>query len=181
VVTWLHWSFWICRHSAPFDTVDRGILLQRLRVTFGFDDTLYQWFRSYLLGRTQHVRHELINCPFDVRCTSRVGARPYATNLMYCRPDFAIQGQRFVFTLICRRQACVSLLPTRRRSTLFRRKSLECVGVVSSWMRFDRFQLNSDKTEVLWSAPTPTTYRHIVDRRRSSHPGVIHQEPGDFH
>ena len=35
--------------SAAFDTVDHGILLERLRVTFGVDDTALAWFRSCLL------------------------------------------------------------------------------------------------------------------------------------
>jgi len=29
-------------------------------------------------------------------------------------------------------------------------KLSECVGVISNWMRSNRLQLNSDKTEVLW-------------------------------
>jgi len=31
-----------------------------------------------------------------------------------------------------------------------RRSSLECIGVISNWMRSNRLQLNSDKIEVLW-------------------------------
>jgi len=42
--------------SAAFDTVDHGILLQRLQLTFGVDDTALAWFCSYLRGRKQHVR-----------------------------------------------------------------------------------------------------------------------------
>jgi len=42
--------------SAAFDTVDHGILLERLQVSFGVDSSALAWFRSYLAGRRQHVR-----------------------------------------------------------------------------------------------------------------------------
>jgi len=42
--------------SAAFDTVDHEILLERLRVIFGADRSALAWFRTYLAGRTQHVR-----------------------------------------------------------------------------------------------------------------------------
>jgi hypothetical protein len=42
---------------AVFDRVDHDILLRRLHSSFDFDDTVFHWFRSYLTGRTQRVRH----------------------------------------------------------------------------------------------------------------------------
>ena len=42
--------------SAAFDTVDHEILIQRLQSTYSIHGSVLQWFRSYLLGRTQHVR-----------------------------------------------------------------------------------------------------------------------------
>ena len=42
--------------SAAFDIVDHGILLERLQVTFGVDNSALAWFRSYLAGQRQHVR-----------------------------------------------------------------------------------------------------------------------------
>ena len=41
---------------AAFDTVDHDILLQRLKVSFGFIDVALQWLQSYLVGRSQYVR-----------------------------------------------------------------------------------------------------------------------------
>ena len=42
--------------SATFDTVDHDIPVQRLHTTFGFDDVVFRWFRSYLSCRYQYVR-----------------------------------------------------------------------------------------------------------------------------
>ena len=45
--------------SAAFDTVERvdhNILLRRLQSSYGVDGAVLQWFRSYLVGRRQHVR-----------------------------------------------------------------------------------------------------------------------------
>ena len=42
--------------SAAFDTVDHEVLLKRLQMSFGVDNTAYKCFQSYLSGRHQHVR-----------------------------------------------------------------------------------------------------------------------------
>ena len=41
--------------SAAFDTVDHGVLLNRLNRSFGVRGSALQWFTSYLLNRSQHV------------------------------------------------------------------------------------------------------------------------------
>jgi len=41
--------------SAAFDIVDHEVLLKRLQMSFGIDNTAYRWFQSYLSGRRQHV------------------------------------------------------------------------------------------------------------------------------
>ena len=38
-----------------FDTIDHGILLERLSSAFGVRDAALSWFASYFSGRTQQV------------------------------------------------------------------------------------------------------------------------------
>jgi len=42
--------------SAAFDTVDHNILLRQLEHTYQLGGVALEWFRSYLVGRRQHVR-----------------------------------------------------------------------------------------------------------------------------
>ena len=46
--------FWTCQPAA-FDTIDHGILLKRLNVTFGISGVVLEWFKSYLSERFQKV------------------------------------------------------------------------------------------------------------------------------
>ena len=41
--------------SAAFDTIDHGILLQRLEIIFGVSGTALEWFKSYFSNRHQAV------------------------------------------------------------------------------------------------------------------------------
>ena len=44
--------------SAAFDTVDHGVLLDRMFKRFGIQDTSLSWFRSYLFDRNQIVQND---------------------------------------------------------------------------------------------------------------------------
>jgi len=46
--------YWISPRRST-QSVDHGILLERLRVTFSVDNLALAWFQSHLAGRRQHV------------------------------------------------------------------------------------------------------------------------------
>src|SRR5688572_4579520 len=50
--------------SAAFDTIDHGILLERLSAWFGIHGSVLSWFSSYLMDRTLSVKvHEHSSSP----------------------------------------------------------------------------------------------------------------------
>jgi len=138
--------------SAAFDTVDHEILLQRLRVTFGIHDTVYRWFQSYLLGRTQYVRRGLLKSSI-VRLTCGVPQGSvlgpllfilYTADLVSLIEDNGFSPRLYADDT----QVYGSCRPVEIDA--FSAKLSECIGVVSNRMRSNRLQLNSDKTELLW-------------------------------
>lgn len=42
---------------AAFDTADLEILPQPLETSYSLSGTVLRWFKTYLVGRLQHVRH----------------------------------------------------------------------------------------------------------------------------
>ena len=55
--------------SAAFDTIDHGILYERLRSAFGVRDTALSWIASYLSDRTQQVSIDgTFLIKFDLEC-----------------------------------------------------------------------------------------------------------------
>jgi len=138
--------------SAAFDTDDHEILLHRHRVTFGNHDTVHWWFQSYLLGRTQYVRRGLLKSSIvRLSCGVTQGSvlGPllfilHTADLMSLIEDNGFSPHQYADDT----QVYGSCRPVEFNA--FSAKLSECTGVVSNWMRSNRLQLNSDKTEVLW-------------------------------
>ena len=140
--------------SAAFDTVDHATLLRRLKATYGLGGSAINWFKSYLEGRTQYIRcRTSCSAPTRLLCGVPQGSvlgpilfLLYTAELLQLiqatdlRPHlYADDTQIYGF---CRPGAATHL---QDRMTA-------CIDSVSCWMRSNRLQLNTAKTEVLWCA-----------------------------
>ena len=138
--------------SAAFDTVDHATLLQRLKVTYSLSGAVLRWFSSYLNGRKQYVR---------------CGAARSESKLIKCGvPQGSVLGPILfllytadLLRLIERHQVHPHLYAddTQIYGTCAPSATLQlqdrmstCVDDVAQWMRSNRLQLNTAKTEVLW-------------------------------
>ena len=141
--------------SAAFDTVDHDLLLNRLHLRYGFDETILNWISSYLRSRIQQVLigDNTFSSPSQLKCGV---------------PQGSVLGP-ILFTLftaplgeICRKhginfqsyaddqQNYLSFKPNNIKSLEKCKESLEaCIPDIRKWMRTNKLKLNDDKTEVV--------------------------------
>ena len=130
------------------------MLLQRLGVCFGIKETVLEWIRSYLTGRTQKVS------------VGKVMSSPVA--LSFGVPQGSILGP-ILFTLytsplgsICTKhdinyhmyaddqQMYLSFKPSKARDKENCIRRLEmCISEIREWMIVNKLKLNDDKTEFI--------------------------------
>ncbi len=138
--------------SAAFDTIDHGILLDRLQHSFGIESLALEWFRSYFNNRTQSVavgdlQSEPVVLQHGVPQGSVLGPKAYC---MYTKPVTKIIRQHnFLYHCYADdSQSYISIKPSDNWDTTSTRIQ-NCVSEVRGWMSSNMLKLNQDKTEVI--------------------------------
>ena len=136
--------------SAAFDTLDHDILLHRLKHRFGISGAVYDWFESYLRGRTHSVRLDQSNVSDEstVDCGVPQGTvcgptlyslytAPLEDIIIRHRLDYMLFADDSQIYVVCKNPSDV----TNQLET--------CVAEIREWMTSNLLILNEDKTEII--------------------------------
>ena len=115
---------------------------------------MLHWFESYLVGRRQHVR---IGSTFSLLSTMFCGVSQgsvlgpmlfllYFAGLLRLIESFDLRPHLYADDT----QVYGFCAPSETQA--LRNRLSACIDRIAEWMRSNRLQLNSSKTEVLWAA-----------------------------
>src|SRR6218665_1731312 len=140
--------------SAACDTVDHGILTERLSRTYGICSSARDWISPYLRGRRHGVMFE--------------GGRSFVRKLSHGVPQVSVVGP-LLFLLhpadlgglasklglsshFCADDTQLYTTGPRSESVILQRRMELGVDELAGWMRSNRLLLNPSKTDFLWCA-----------------------------
>jgi hypothetical protein len=140
--------------SAAFDTVDHRTLLRRLDISYGIRGWVLMWFTSYLGERRQFVRcgaskSDIKPVNFGVPQGSVLGPilfLLYTADLLRLIEQHGLHPHLYADDT----QIYGACAPSATHQLL--QQISACADDVAQWMRSNRLQLNTAKTEVLWCA-----------------------------
>lgn len=140
--------------SAAFDTVDHGILLDLLRLNYGFDGTVLRWFSSYLQDRSMKVKIDNVHSdPVDL-----VYGVPQGSCLgpilftVYAAPLFDIISKHLpsAHAYADDTQLYMSFHAGDETSEAHALEALElCIAEIRKWMLTFKLKINDSKTEFI--------------------------------
>ncbi|CAB4009259.1 Hypothetical predicted protein [Paramuricea clavata] len=140
--------------SAAFDTVDHGIMIERLSSKLGFSGTAISWFQSYLFGRSQRVTvRGTVSDRFDVAygvprgsCLGPLLFTIYVSKLF----DIVQRHLPDVHCYADDSQLYVAFRPKVESEQSDAVTAMErCIEDIRKWMSEDKLLLNDEKTEFL--------------------------------
>lgn len=154
--------------SAAFDTIDYSTLLTRLHDVFGISGQVYDFFESYLVGRTSRVKvaSELSDpqqLEFGLPQGSVVGPQMFS---LYTHPLAKIieRYPRVKFHFYADDSQLYITVDPRNPSDISEALSIlsSCIMDIKHWMSSNMLQLNENKTEFIACA-TKGYQHHLSD------------------
>ena len=91
-------------HSAAFDTIDHGTLLDWLSSWFGIGGIVLEWFKSYLSNRSQCIKiGSILSDAKKLLFGVPQGSRSHTLFLIYYSPQHShLKSSRHRLPLLCR-------------------------------------------------------------------------------
>ena len=140
--------------SAAFDTVDHGVLLNRVSTSFGVRGSALQWFTSYLPNRSQRVSFDQnLSEKFSLQCGVSQGSclgpllfTIYASKLLEVIKNYLPQSHEYaddtqLYLLFNADSPCSQNDAVEAME--------QCIQAIRSWMIKDKLRLNDNKTEFM--------------------------------
>ena len=152
--------------SAAFDTVDHGILLERLSTSYGLSGLAYTWLESYITGRAQIIH---------------VGSRHSPpSKVLYGVPQGSVLGPVLYVLYTSDVAKLVEVLglgahlyaddtqlyghcPPSNSFELASRV-LRAIDSIHEWMSSNRLSLNTGKTQFIWFGTKHSLAKRDTDR-----------------
>ena len=138
--------------SAAFDTVDHEKLLKILKYDIGVRDTALQWFRSFLIDRSQKVKLGLnesdeIEIKYGVPQGSVLG--PVLFNLYIGSLYNTAHAMQFTIHGFADDHQVYKSFHHQQQHTIMAIEVPACFEIINNWMTSHYLQLNPGKTEII--------------------------------
>ena len=160
--------------SAAFDTVDHGILLERLSTSYGLSGMAYTWLESYITGR-EHIIH--------------VGNRHTPpSKVLYGVPQGSVLGPVLYVLYTSDIARLVEALGlgahlyaddtqlyghcSHANSYELASRVLRAIDSIHEWMSSNRLSLNTGKTQFIWLGTKHSLAKRETDRLFSLLPSL---------
>ena len=137
--------------SSAFDTLDPGVLIDRLHSFLGISDTALNWFKSYLSSRTQEIitdkgKSKTKNIKFGVPQGSVEGPPLFKT---YILPLLMLLKQLGLLFHCYADDTQIYFLCTPKNYLMTIPHIETCYKTISQWLSKNFLKLNDSKTEVI--------------------------------